>query len=315
MNQSFVFFAPIDYDPSVRVDWDKYHVRLAEIGRTRWMHGVEQDPTWQNDTVATSHTLWFIWAGQGELRFRDGWHPLRAGHCVWLRPTGWHYDAKQNPADPLGVNFIQFDLVDDHGRAWPLPAPLPPEWIDPPDPDLVEAMTRRIVECTYGLGFGGYAAPPYPAAVAAVGAGLLQGLLMELDSATDPRDAHRPRRLPPAHARRIQDVVMQIRENPQQVRSVAQLARAFGCSPSHFSRSFKAVTGLAPELYMVQTRLHRAQRLLRETNWRVGEIADACGYANIFFFSRQFKKFVGQSPAAYRRASWAADEPRPNTRP
>jgi len=75
---------------------------------------------------------------------------------------------------------------------------------------------------------------------------------------------------------------MHIRENPRNVRSVAQLAREFGCSPSHFSRSFKAVTGHPPELYMVQARLHRAQRLLRETDWPVGEIAGTCGYANIF---------------------------------
>jgi AraC family transcriptional regulator of arabinose operon len=265
------------------------------------MQGVEQDPTWQNDTSTQSHIIWFIWAGQAQMRFRSGWRPLRAGHCIWLRPNRWHYDAKQNPVDPVGVNFIQFDLVDARGRTMKMPAPLPPELIDPPDADLVGAMTRRIVECTYGFGYGGYASPPYSAAVASVGGGLLQALLMELDSATDPRDAHRPHRLPPTHARRILSVVMQIRENPRQVRSVAELARDFGCSPSHFSRSFKAVTGLAPELYMVQTRLHRAQRLLRETNWQVGEIADACGYADIFFFSRQFKKFVGHSPVEYRR--------------
>jgi AraC family transcriptional regulator of arabinose operon len=258
--------------------------------------------TWQNDTSALSHIIWFIWAGQAEMRFRAGWKPLRAGQCVWLRPNGWRYDTKQNPADPLGVNFIQFDLVDDRGRVMKLPAPLPPELIDAPDEDLVGAVTRRIVECTYGFGFGGYAAPLYLTAVASVGSRLLQGVLMELDSATDPRDAHRPHQLPPAHARRILTVVMQIRENPHRVRSVAELAREFGCSASHFSRSFKAVTGIAPELYMVQTRLHRAQRLLRETTWQVGEIADACGYADIFFFSRQFKKFVGHSPVEYRRA-------------
>jgi len=99
------FFAPIGYALAVRIDWDKYHVRLAEIGRTRWMKGVEQDPTWQNETVATRHTIWFIWAGQGEMHFRGGWHPLRAGRCVWLRPDGWHYDAKQNPADTSGCEF------------------------------------------------------------------------------------------------------------------------------------------------------------------------------------------------------------------
>jgi transcriptional regulator GlxA family with amidase domain len=129
---------------------------------------------------------------------------------------------------------------------------------------------------------------------------------MDLDSATDPRDARQPAHgLPPAHARRIHEVVMQIRENPRTPRSVAELARDFGWSASHFSRTFKAVTGHTPEIYGVLARLHRAQRLLRETNMPIGEIADACGYADIFFFSRQFKKFVGHSPSHYREMSTA----------
>jgi len=33
----------------------------------------------------------------------------------------------------------------------------------------------------------------------------------------------------------------------------------------------------------------------------VGEIAEALGYKDIYFFSRQFKQLVGVSPVQYRR--------------
>ena len=107
----------------------------------------------------------------------------------------------------------------------------------------------------------------------------------------------------------IRQAALRVSENMRDVPSVAELARQSRYSVSRFSRIFKLVTGEPPERFIVRTRLHRAERLLRETGMPVGEVALAAGYQNIYFFSRQFKKFNGVSPLQYRRSVLKQDSP------
>lgn len=66
--------------------------------------------------------------------------------------------------------------------------------------------------------------------------------------------------------------------------SVAELARQSRYGVSRLSRIFKLVTGESPERFIVCTRLHRAERLLCETDIPIGEVALASGYRGIYFF-------------------------------
>jgi transcriptional regulator GlxA family with amidase domain len=54
--------------------------------------------------------------------------------------------------------------------------------------------------------------------------------------------------------------------------------------------------------FVIHTRVEHACMLLRETALSVEQIADACGYRDVFFFSRQFKKVTASPPAAYRNS-------------
>jgi len=60
------------------------------------------------------------------------------------------------------------------------------------------------------------------------------------------------------------------------------------------------VTGETPKDYMIRARLERAATLLRESSQTIGQIADALGYRDAGFFSRQFKQKLGFSPARFR---------------
>ena len=53
------------------------------------------------------------------------------------------------------------------------------------------------------------------------------------------------------------------------------------------------------------SRIERAQHLLMHTGMNVTEVADALGYRDIFFFSRQFKQYTGRA----RRKSANASRP------
>ena len=52
----------------------------------------------------------------------------------------------------------------------------------------------------------------------------------------------------------------------------------------------------------VDLRFEAAQRLLRFTSLRCYEIAQRVGYANVYYFHRQFKKRLGITPTRYRQS-------------
>lgn len=81
----------------------------------------------------------------------------------------------------------------------------------------------------------------------------------------------------------------------------ADLAHTLGFSPDYFSRIFRNTYDKSPRTWLVEQRLEIAKTYLRETDMTVAEIAAALGYNNIYFFSHQFKDYVGISPLRYRR--------------
>jgi AraC-like DNA-binding protein len=207
----------------------------------------------------------------------------------------------QAPNDPVALNFMHFDLVDGYGRLLPRDTQLPPEFIEPPDPDFAEATTRRIVELCCGYGSTVCRIPPYDETVTRLSEAMLRTLLMDMDAAVNPTTGPHPPAVASHHLRMVRKFAVRITENPGEIPSVTDMAREAHCSLAHFSRVFKRVAGQSPELFAMHARLHRAERLLRETDLSVGEIGLAAGYRDLFFFSRQFKKFRGVSPLAFRR--------------
>lgn len=118
--------------------------------------------------------------------------------------------------------------------------------------------------------------------------------------ATEQAVAATPRRLP--HYRELRQLFARLRTtSPEALPGVAQMAAQAGLSPEHFSRLFRRVNGQSPMQFIVSLRITHARHLLRESSLSVGEIADRLGYADVYFFSRQFKEQTGVSPLAYRK--------------
>jgi transcriptional regulator GlxA family with amidase domain len=81
------------------------------------------------------------------------------------------------------------------------------------------------------------------------------------------------------------------------------LARAAHVSPRHFSRSFRATFGETPYQYLLTRRIERARHLLRTTDLKVAEVCLAVGFQGVGSFTTTFRRHVGMSPTAYRRAN------------
>lgn len=90
--------------------------------------------------------------------------------------------------------------------------------------------------------------------------------------------------------------------------TVAEIAEACGLSRSHFTRAFRASTGLTPHAWLQRHRIERARDLLRQSAAPLPEIAVALGFADQSHFTRVFSRLVGESPAAWRRRRSAAPE-------
>lgn len=80
-----------------------------------------------------------------------------------------------------------------------------------------------------------------------------------------------------------------------------ELAAEAGMSPRTFRRRFTATTGASPRDYAIACRIGHARQMLGGTELPIKSIAEQLGYRDVFFFSRQFTRFTGISPAAYRR--------------
>ncbi len=123
---------------------------------------------------------------------------------------------------------------------------------------------------------------------------LLEGMLLEL---ADERAAQPQRR-----EVWLDDCLRHMSANHYQDNDYDQIAASWGMSLSTLRRRFKQQMGLSIHRYALQQRVALAQRSLRETDTPIKALADALGYSDVFFFSRQFKQLTGVTPGVYRRS-------------
>lgn len=77
---------------------------------------------------------------------------------------------------------------------------------------------------------------------------------------------------------------------------ITKLAEACGMSVSSFRRQFSLAYGQSPVQYRNHLRIQRARQLLSDGNCTVSEAAYACGFENLGYFSRCYKKLTGENP-------------------
>lgn len=85
--------------------------------------------------------------------------------------------------------------------------------------------------------------------------------------------------------------------------TIDELSERFDMSPTVMKKCFKGVYGDSIYSYMKIYRLQVAERLLKESNLTVGEIAAKVGYLNPNKFTSAFCAEYGMPPTAYRRKS------------
>lgn len=239
------------------------------------------EPTWWWDSkILPDFDLWFVWAGRGTLAWEDQVTDVSAGSCFCLRP-GMSVHGRHDPEHRLGVCYVHFDFL----RPPPEPPPLMARLTDV---DLHERVLKHAV----ALHVSGEPVAQRAAVLH------LRGVLLSMALAASQPQLSGVQR---EHHDAIWAAARYIRENPGELFSVESLAERANYSADHFSRLFRQIVGQTPKEFCIRARLQRAQTLLAESSMSIEQIAAALGYADVFFFSRQFKQRTGVSPTQWRK--------------
>ncbi|MEC0309399.1 AraC family transcriptional regulator [Paenibacillus lautus] len=100
---------------------------------------------------------------------------------------------------------------------------------------------------------------------------------------------------------KTQAVVRYLNDNYQKSLTLPEVAEAFRISPHYLSRLYKQTTGFTFSDYLNLLRVKEAQRLLRESDDSITDIAWRSGFSNFSHFGKMFKRTVQLSPRAYRQ--------------
>lgn len=82
--------------------------------------------------------------------------------------------------------------------------------------------------------------------------------------------------------------------------SLHSIAEKLNVSGSYLSTVFKKQTGQTVTDYILSRRIRLATHLLKTTVLQIQTIAQHCGFPDVNYFSKQFKKHTGTTPRAYR---------------
>ena len=99
----------------------------------------------------------------------------------------------------------------------------------------------------------------------------------------------------------INKVLNYINQNFSENLDNSLLAKMTGYHSYHLNRLMKISTGTTLKQYIIDCRIENAKRYLRESSFRISEIAEMCGYNNFTNFSRDFKNKCSVTPSQYRK--------------
>jgi YesN/AraC family two-component response regulator len=98
----------------------------------------------------------------------------------------------------------------------------------------------------------------------------------------------------------FQEICAYIQENLQHEISRSNVAQHYDISPNHLSRLFKTNGYMKFCDYVNYVRINRAKFLLQNYDLSLHQIATRCGYNDVVYFCRIFKKITKKTPKQYQ---------------
>ncbi len=244
------------------------------------------EPNWKwakREHPMKNYDLFYVWSGQGEVILNDVPYEVQGGSCFLFRP-GDYTSATHQPQKPLILTYIHFALSEG----------AEPEFI-PSSYRLFEekAVFEMLLSQYVRLRLSGVFGAEEEARL------LLKQLMIHL-LREEREEASPNHQVSQKLSEVIQEIANYIRQNAAKPHQISELANRARLSPRYFSLKFKEIIGQSVQSYLIRARIERAEHLLHYAGMSVTEVADALGYRDVFFFSRQFKQYTGRSPSEIR---------------
>lgn len=103
---------------------------------------------------------------------------------------------------------------------------------------------------------------------------------------------------------RMANVISFLESNYSQNVDLDKIAASAGMSKRTFYRLFRRATGYPPLMFLIDLRIKQACEMLRNTDHPITQIAYASGFSDGNYFTREFRKILGEPPSSYRKR-WA----------
>lgn len=229
------------------------------------------------------HLLLYCVQGEASLQVGESSMALRPGMLAVL-PAGVAHRYSADARAPWSLYWVHVSGAGVHeflspllnGQAWAV--------LMPGMPPALLADWRGLLEMR---------APGFEALALQLAAARLRQLLVHM--AWLARHGSGPRSRLDVNALQ-QFMLMHLTEVP----SLDRLAAEAGMEKFHFAKTFKRLTGQAPLQHFLHLRMTRACERLDAGEESVADIAQALGYSDAPYFSRQFRQIIGMAPSAYR---------------
>ena len=232
-------------------------------------------------------TFALVYVLAGRARFHDETGldlPMRPGDLLVMFPGhGYHYDV--NPKPLWSELFLQFqgpifDLWREH------------KVLDPAHPIYrltpIESWLQRLEDLVRRPAYHG-------AGHVLKQVCRLQEFLADMLAEGRGRKSERPKDLWLADASALLD-----KHSVATPVNWQDMAGQMGLSYDRFRKKFLQCTGVSPARYLMARRLELACQLLQNRQMGLKEIARACGFCDVFHFSKRFKQLLRLTPTEYR---------------
>ncbi|GIO29845.1 MULTISPECIES: helix-turn-helix domain-containing protein [Paenibacillus] len=239
-----------------------------------------------NEHMHQGYELYYLFSGERDYFIRDRTFRVKRGSFVFIEKEELHrtIDAGAPKHERVVINFAAPLLEGSglNGRSGVVT-------LAPQDQYKGEALVRELIAEAKGD------APGRDMMLES----LLKQLLVHVFRAQT--EQLEPEAQPSALHRTMSEVAEYVGSHYREELHLKDVAERFFVSPYYLSRKFKQCTGFGFAEYVQLVRIREAQRLLRETNLKMIEVAERTGIGTIANFHKLFRKMNGCSPLQYRK--------------